>query len=118
MMPFVSPGEVDLAPSSEDDRLRPERARRRQRRSDRCGRTIRPASGAAHRAAHDGPLTRHRRSTVMSVTAIVVAGAGARGAYEAGILSELVPHLRSRPVRIGEDDRIVVIGTSAGAINA
>jgi len=54
----------------------------------------------------------------MSVTAIVVAGAGARGAYEAGILSELVPHLRARPVRVGEEDRIVVIGTSAGAINA
>lgn len=54
----------------------------------------------------------------MSVTAIVVAGAGARGAYEAGVLTELVPRLRAQPSRPGEDERIVVLGTSAGAINA
>ncbi len=44
---------------------------------------------------------------------LVIAGAGARGAYEIGALSVIVPWLRSR----GEQPRIIV-GTSAGAINA
>jgi NTE family protein len=44
---------------------------------------------------------------------LVIAGAGARGAYEMGALSVLLPWLRSR----GETPRIVV-GTSAGAMNA
>lgn len=48
----------------------------------------------------------------MNRTAIVLSGAGARGAYEAGILDILVPRLRN------DSDEIVVIGTSAGAINA
>src|ERR1700690_587469 len=45
-------------------------------------------------------------------TAIVLAGAGARGAYEAGVLSVLVPRLLEQP---GQE--IALVGTSAGAIN-
>jgi NTE family protein len=46
-------------------------------------------------------------------TALVLAGGGARGAYEAGALSVLLPELESR----GERPAIYV-GTSVGAINA
>jgi NTE family protein len=55
-----------------------------------------------------------RESKVMGTTAIVTAGAGARGAYEAGILSVLVPRLLAEAA--GEE-RIVLVGTSAGAVN-
>jgi NTE family protein len=49
----------------------------------------------------------------MPETAIVLAGGGARGAYEVGALSVLLPVLEER----GERPRIVV-GTSVGAFNA
>ncbi|KYF47707.1 hypothetical protein BE08_15535 [Sorangium cellulosum] len=43
--------------------------------------------------------------------AIVLTGAGARGAYEAGFISRLLPELKhTRPT--------IIVGTSAGAINA
>jgi len=50
----------------------------------------------------------------VGMTAIVTAGAGARGAYEAGILSVLVPRLLSET---SGKERIVLVGTSAGAVN-
>jgi NTE family protein len=49
----------------------------------------------------------------MSTTALVLSGGGARGAYEVGALSELLPALEKR----GEAPRIMV-GTSVGAFNA
>ncbi len=48
-----------------------------------------------------------------STFAVVLAGGGARGAYEAGVLSVLLPALDAQGMRPD-----VFVGTSAGAINA
>jgi NTE family protein len=52
------------------------------------------------------------RSATREPVALVLAGGGARGAYEAGALSVLLPVLEAR----GERPRVLV-GTSAGALN-
>ncbi len=58
------------------------------------------------------PGTRKRGNSAPRV-AIVAAGAGARGAFEAGALSVLVPWLAKQRLR-----PTVFVGTSAGSINA
>ena len=60
----------------------------------------------------EGPPARKRRGRGPQV-AIVVAGAVARGAFEAGALSVLVPWLARHRLR-----PTVFVGTSSGAINA
>jgi NTE family protein len=52
-----------------------------------------------------------RTTTPDQPTAVVLAGAGARGAYEAGLVAELLPQLKDTRPRI-------FVGTSTGAINA
>src|ERR1700754_1998704 len=44
--------------------------------------------------------------------ALVLAGGGARGAYEVGALSELLPYLERRGERPG-----IIVGTSIGALH-
>jgi NTE family protein len=58
-------------------------------------------------------MARSGAQGVGSTVAVVLAGGGARGAYEIGALSALLPRLEER----GERPRVIV-GTSVGAINA
>jgi NTE family protein len=58
-------------------------------------------------------MARASGQTARPTVAVVLAGGGARGAYEMGALSALLPYLDAR----GERPRVIV-GTSVGAINA
>ena len=49
---------------------------------------------------------------------VVIAGAGARGAYEAGLLAHLLPEVASRAQADGRVARFSFIGTSAGSLNS
>jgi NTE family protein len=48
---------------------------------------------------------------------VVIAGAGARGAYEAGLLEHLLPEVAGRVQGEGQVARFSFIGTSAGSLN-
>src|SRR5437899_6844722 len=58
-------------------------------------------------------MPRSAAQQVPSRVAVVLAGGGARGAYEVGALSVLLPRLERRGERPN-----VIVGTSVGAINA
>src|SRR5207248_783388 len=87
------------------------------------GRGVRPRAREHLRRARGGEARRQRdRAAAGAVRraglkrpriALVLAGGGARGAYEVGALSVLLPELERR----GERPRILV-GTSIGALNA
>ena len=49
---------------------------------------------------------------------VVIAGAGARGAYEAGLLSHVLPEIAERSQAEGRVARFWFIGTSAGSLNS
>jgi NTE family protein len=49
---------------------------------------------------------------------VVIAGAGARGAYEAGLLTHLLPEVAARTQADGAVARFSFVGTSAGSLNA
>ena len=49
---------------------------------------------------------------------VVIAGAGARGAYEAGLLADLLPEIAARTQAEGQVARFWFIGTSAGSLNS
>jgi NTE family protein len=58
------------------------------------------------------------RSEDLLEIGVVVAGAGARGAYEAGLLSPLLPEVAARTLAEGKVARFSFIGTSAGSLNS
>ncbi|MBA2262405.1 MAG: patatin-like phospholipase family protein [Solirubrobacterales bacterium] len=68
----------------------------------------RPAAAGAEDDDQAGDWQRPRGKI-----ALVLAGGGARGAYEVGVLSALAPVLEARGERVE-----IVVGTSAGALNA
>jgi NTE family protein len=49
---------------------------------------------------------------------VVIAGAGSRGAYEAGLLSFLLPEIAARTQAEGRVARFWFVGTSAGSLNS
>ena len=49
---------------------------------------------------------------------VVIAGAGARGAYEAGLLAHLLPEVAARTQAESRVARFAFVGTSAGSLNA
>ncbi len=49
---------------------------------------------------------------------VIIAGAGARGAYEAGLLAHLLPEIAARTQAEGYLPRFSFLGTSAGSLNA
>jgi NTE family protein len=59
---------------------------------------------------HENASHETRTRVPLEPVALVLAGAGARGAYEAAFVATLLPHLQPRPT--------MFVGTSAGAINA
>jgi NTE family protein len=65
------------------------------------------------RRPRSGPRICCSVAPIADAVALILAGGGARGAYEAGALSVLLPELEKR----GQLPRIV-IGTSVGALNA
>ncbi|MER7398582.1 patatin-like phospholipase family protein [Streptomyces sp. NPDC000151] len=75
----------------------------------------RTVSEGARRAAESkrASPSESRAQTSDGNIGVVMAGAGARGAYEAGMLATLLPKLDERRQRPG-----VFVGTSAGALNA
>jgi len=56
-------------------------------------------------------------TTILDV-GVVIAGAGARGAYEAGLLAHLLPEVAARTRAEGAVARFSFVGTSAGSLNA
>lgn len=48
---------------------------------------------------------------------VIIAGAGARGAYEAGLLAHLLPEVAGRTQAEGRVARFAFLGTSAGSLN-
>lgn len=75
--------------------------------------TARRTAAAAADTAGDVAGDAARAAQQPSRVAVVLAGAGARGAYEAGVMSVVLPHLAEHDVRPE-----LYVGTSAGAINA
>lgn len=49
---------------------------------------------------------------------VVISGAGARGAYEAGLLAHMIPEIAARTADEGLMARFSFLGTSAGSLNA
>ena len=64
--------------------------------------------------AHDRPAS---GDGILDI-GVVVAGAGARGAYEAGLLAHLLPEVAARTQAEGKVARFSFIGTSAGSLNS